>query len=237
MTQALSGNRRSDIAYQTALRHNRHQMTPDTGMPMTPRIMTRLLCLTFAVFTASAALAQQLTLPQVSDYLNQLQTVQGRFVQTNPDGSQIGGQIYIKRPGRIRFEYDPPEQSLVMAGGGQLAIFDPRSNAGPDRFPLNQTPLQVILQRNVDLGAARMVTDSQQSGALTLITIQDPDGRASGQMQLVFGAAPIGLRGWIITDDLGNETRIALTEMRIGGQINDILFNISAEMRRRGFDG
>lgn len=202
---------------------------------MTKTLIRTLLCLTLAAFAATAGFAQQLTLPQISAYLNGLQSVQGRFVQTNADGSQIGGQIYIKRPGRIRFEYDPPEQSLVMAGGGQLAIFDPRSNAGPDRFPLSQTPLQVILQRNVDLSAARMVTDTRASGGVTLVTVQDPDGRASGTIDLVFGADPIGLRGWIMTDDLGNQTQIALTELRIGGAISDVLFNIGAEMRARGF--
>lgn len=202
---------------------------------MTKTLIHSLLCLTLAAFAATAGFAQQLTLPQISTYLNGLQTVQGRFVQTNADGSQIGGQIYIKRPGRIRFEYDPPQDLLVMAGGGQLAVFDPRSNLGPDRFPLSQTPLQVILQRNVDLSAARMVTDTRASGAVTLVTVQDPDGRVSGTIDLVFGADPIGLRGWIMTDDLGNQTQIALTELRIGGAINDVLFNIGAEMRNRGF--
>jgi len=62
------------------------------------------------------------------------------------------GQIYIKRPGRIRFEYNAPDNSLMIAGGGQVAIFDPRSNTRPDRYPLNQTPLSIILERNVDLG-------------------------------------------------------------------------------------
>ena len=99
---------------------------------MKTRIITFLLTFALSVY-AVAVSAQQLTLPQISDYLNQLQTAQGGFTQVNGDGTLSTGQIYIKRPGRIRFEYNPPEESLVLATGGQLAIFDPRSNTGPER--------------------------------------------------------------------------------------------------------
>ena len=202
---------------------------------MKKRITTFLLTFALSVYAIAAA-AQQLTLPQISDYLNQLQTAQGGFTQINSDGTIATGQIYIKRPGRIRFEYNPPEESLVVASGGQLTIFDPRSNAGPDRYPLNQTPLNIILQRNVDLTAARMVTGAVSDGTTTTITAQDPNNPQYGNIQMVFTANPIELRQWIITDDMGNQTTLILDELQSGGQIGDIMFNINAEMRRRGFE-
>ena len=107
---------------------------------------------------ASSAQAQELSLSAISQYLNGLVTAQGGFTQINPDGTLSTGQIFIKRPGRIRFEYNPPDNALVMAGGGQVAIFDPRSNIRPDRFPLRQTPLNILLERNVDLAQRDMVT-------------------------------------------------------------------------------
>ena len=192
-----------------------------------------------SVFFALAALpahAQQLSLQEISGYLNRLQTAQGGFTQVNGDGTLSTGQIYIKRPGRIRFEYNPPQASLVMAGGGQLAIFDPRSNTGPDRYPLSQTPLNVILQRNVDLTAARMVTGSVSNGTITTVTVQDPDNPQYGDIQLVFTANPVELHQWIITDDLGNQTTMVLNDLTTGAPIGDIMFNIAAEMRRRGFE-
>lgn len=202
---------------------------------MKTRIITFVMAFFMSVY-AVAATAQQLTLPQISDYLNQLQTAQGGFTQINGDGTLSTGQIYIKRPGRIRFEYNPPEESLVVASGGQLAIFDPRSNAGPDRYPLNQTPLNIILQRNVNLSAARMVTGSVSDGTTTTVTAQDPENPQYGNIQMVFTANPIELRQWIITDDMGNETTLILNDLQSGGQIGDIMFNINAEMRRRGFE-
>ncbi|MBR2574230.1 MAG: outer membrane lipoprotein carrier protein LolA [Loktanella sp.] len=202
---------------------------------MKTRIIPFLVALVLSVHGAGAS-AQQLSLPQISDYLNQLQTAQGGFTQINDDGTLSTGQIYIKRPGRIRFEYNPPQESLVMASGGQLAIFDPRANTGPDRYPLSQTPLNVILQRNVDLTAARMVTGTVSDGTTTTVTVQDPANPQYGNIQLVFTANPVELRQWIITDDLGNQTTMVLNDLTTGAAIGDIMFNITAEMRKRGFD-
>lgn len=182
------------------------------------------------VFAAVPAVAQQLSLNQVSGYLNALQTAQGGFTQINADGTLSTGQIYIKRPGRIRFEYNAPDNSLVMAGGGQVAIFDPKSNNGPDRYPLNQTPLKIILERNVNLGAARMVTGHTSDGTQTTVTAQDPEHPEYGNIQMVFTANPIELRQWIVTDDVGSQTTVILNDLVPGAAIGDIKFNITHEM-------
>ncbi len=184
-----------------------------------------------AVLVGSPAAAQQLSLGEVSSYLNGLQTAQGGFTQINADGTLSTGQIYIKRPGRIRFEYNAPDNSLVMAGGGSVAIFDPRSNNGPDRYPLNQTPLKIILERNVNLGQARMVTGHTSDGTTTTITAQDPDNPQYGNIQMVFTGSPVELRQWIVTDDVGSQTTVILNDMKSGGSISDAKFNILSETK------
>jgi outer membrane lipoprotein-sorting protein len=121
-----------------------------------------------------------------------------------------------------------------MASGGQLAIFDPRSNTGPDRYPLNQTPLSIILQNNVDLERADMVTNIVSDGITTTVTAQDPDNPNYGSIQLVFTANPVELRQWIVTDEFGTETTVILNDLIMGSVIRDVLFNINVETRRRG---
>ena len=190
------------------------------------RILSALALIGLAV----PASAQQLSLADLSAYLNQLQTAQGGFTQINVDGTISIGTIYIKRPGRIRFEYAPPDASMVIAGGGQVAIFDPRSNTGPDRYPLNQTPLSIILARDVNLGQANMVTGHVSDGTTTTVTAQDPDHPEYGSIQLVFTANPVELRQWIVTDDTGSQTTVILNDLQTGVQIGDRPFNITAEM-------
>ncbi len=201
---------------------------------MTKRIMYIFFAAALALY-AGAVSAQPLSLAQISGYLNQLETAQGGFTQINPDGTLSTGQIFIKRPGRIRFEYNPPAESMVLAGGGQVAIFDPRSNTGPDIYPLSRTPLSIILAPNVDLDRARMVTNVVSDATSTSVTAQDPDNPNYGSIQMVFTAAPIiELRQWIVTDDLGAETTVILNDLVSGGAINSVLFNVQEEIRKLG---
>lgn len=187
-------------------------------------------------FLNTRAMAQQLSLGEVSNYLNGLTTAQGGFTQINADGTLSTGTIFIKRPGRIRFEYNAPDNSLMIAGGGQVAIFDPRSNTPPDRYPLNQTPLSIILERNVDFARRRMVTGHTSDGTSTTITAQDPDNPDRGNIQLVFTANPVELRQWVVTDDTGGQTTVILNDVVAGAAIGEAQFNIVSEMRRRGFE-
>ncbi|MEJ6399239.1 LolA family protein [Yoonia sp. 208BN28-4] len=180
----------------------------------------------------TSAQAQAISLDAVSGYLNRLRTAQGGFTQINGDGTLSTGQIFIKRPGRIRFEYNPPDNSLMVAGGGQVAIFDPRSNTGPDQYPLNQTPLKIILEENVNLGRARMVTGHTSDGTSTTITAQDPDNPQYGNIKMVFTNNPVELRQWIVTDDTGTQTTVILNDLVPGAAIGEIKFNIVAEMNR-----
>jgi outer membrane lipoprotein-sorting protein len=195
------------------------------------RLVLLALPLALAVL-AGVARAQQVSLSEISAYLNDLQTAQGEFTQINGDGTISTGTIYIKRPGRIRFEYNPPERSLVIAGGGSVAIFDPRSNTGPDQYPLAQTPLSIILARNVDLSRARMVTGFTSDGTTTTVTAQDPDNPEYGNIQLVFTANPVELRQWIVTDEAAGQTTVILGDLTKGGRIGDNQFNIQLAAER-----
>jgi len=177
------------------------------------------------------ASAQQLSLDEISGYLNTLRTATGEFTQINPDGSISTGTIYIKRPGRMRFEYNPPERALVIAGGGSLAVFDPGSNNSPERYPLSETPLKIILARNVNFAQERMIIGHTSDGTTTTVTAQDPENPEYGNIQLMFTGSPLELRQWIITDNTGAQTTVILGDLSAGGRVPDRLFNILAATR------
>lgn len=186
-----------------------------------------------ALALARPGFAQAIPLSEVSAYFNRFTTAEGAFTQINPDGSLLTGTLYMRRPGRMRFEYDPPENSLVMAGGSQVAVFDGRSNQGPNQYPLRQTPLSIILDRNVDFTRARMVTDHYQDGETTNVIAQDPDNPQYGSIRLVFSANPTELRQWVITDDTRAQTTVILNDLTFGSSLSARLFNITAEIDQR----
>lgn len=196
-------------------------------------IRSALLAPLFAAALSFPALAEKIPLGTLSDYLNSLSTVEADFTQINADGTIATGKIYIKRPGRVRFEYAPPDRSLVIAGGQQVAIFDAKSNQPPEQYPLKRTPLNLILAADIDLGRAKMVVGHSEDGTSTRVRAQDPESPEYGSIELVFTPGPVELRQWIITDDLGDQTTVILGEMKKGGSLGASLFDITAEAQKR----
>lgn len=194
------------------------------------RLALAALALTLA---AAPAFAEMLSLTQISGYLNGLTTAEAEFTQINNDGTISTGTIYIRRPGRARFEYNPPEDALVIAGGSQVAIFDGKSNTGPTQYPLKRTPLNLILARDVDLNTANMVVGQDYDGTATSVIAQDPEHPEYGTIKLIFTEQPTELRQWIITDDAGDQTTVILGEMTKGGTFPNNLFSIRSEIGRR----
>jgi len=182
---------------------------------------------------AAPALAEKISLDDLSAYLNGIATAEAGFTQINSDGSTVTGRVVIKRPGRVRFEYAPPERSLVLASGGQVAIFDAKSNQPPEQYPLKRTPLNLILAARVDLGRARMVTGHLEDGATTLVQAQDPEHPEYGSIELAFTADPVRLRRWVITDDAGGQTAVILEPLVVGRDYPPSLFSIVAETEKR----
>jgi len=185
-----------------------------------------------ALGLAAPAWADKLSLNAISQYLNGLKTAQGAFTQINDDGTISTGTIYIARPGKIRFEYNPPEKTLVLASAGAVAIFDPKTNQGPESYPLNKTPLKIILAKNVNLGQANMVTGHSYDGTATIVTAQDPEHPEYGNIQLKFTGNPVELRQWIINDDAGSTTTVVLGELKKGGNLPYRLFDIDLNTRK-----
>ncbi len=198
-------------------------------MTIRSAILAPLALLAFAF----PAMAEKIPLKDLSQYINGLTTVAADFTQVNADGSIATGKLYIRRPGRVRFEYAPPDRSLVMAGGGQVAIFDAKSNQPPEQYPLKRTPLNLILAENVDLGRAKMVVGHSEVENTTRVVAQDPENPEYGTIELIFTANPVELRQWVITDDLGQQTTVIIGEMTKGGKFPASYFNISNETDKR----
>ncbi|MEM9343840.1 MAG: outer membrane lipoprotein carrier protein LolA [Pseudomonadota bacterium] len=192
------------------------------------------LAMTAAAVAVGAPAAAKVPLQELSSYFNGIKTLEAKFAQTAADGARSSGTLYMRRPGRARFEYDPPEESLVMAGGGKVAVFDGRSNSvRPEQYPLKRTPLYIILERNVDLARRNMVIGHSGDARTTTLVAQDPDEPQNGRVELIFQNAPLTLAGWRVIDAQGQTTTVQLTQIKLGGQIPARLFSIPQEISSR----
>ncbi|MBL8535814.1 MAG: outer-membrane lipoprotein carrier protein LolA [Hyphomonadaceae bacterium] len=157
--------------------------------------------------------------------LNAVQRMQGRFVQTSPDGSRVGGAFYMQRPGRLRFEYDPPATLLIVSDGSVVAMRDTELRT-TERTPLRSTPLNLILGQTINLERDARITRVSRSGPWTMITARDRAGQTDGQITLNFYGAGAELRSWDVVDATGARTRITLLELTQPASLDRRLFRL-----------
>lgn len=171
---------------------------------------------------------ERASLDQLSGYLNTIDAATARFTQINADGTRSQGTMYIDRPGKARFEYDPPDDdALMVASGGQVAIFDGRASGRPEQYPLRRTPLNVILARNVDLSRASMITGIGTHRDMTIVEASDREHPEYGKIRLYFETAPLRLAEWLILAESGEETRVILEPFAAQDRLSPFLFDIS----------
>lgn len=187
----------------------------------------RLLAAAAALSAAPlGAFAEKLSLEEISAYLEGVTTAESAFVQHNADGTRSAGRVWISRPGKIRFEYDPPELTTVVADGRVVAVIDGRSNARPQIWSLHLTPLKFVLGPNVDLTRPGMAVVHEGGDGFTGVRLQDPGHPERGNVELLFREDPVELREWTITDGTGARTTVVLEDLRAGVALDGVDFEI-----------
>lgn len=170
---------------------------------------------------ASPAAAQPRPAPPAIDraavaraeaWLNNLRALRARFLQVAQNGASAQGTAWISRPGRMRFDYDPPEPMLLVASGGQVMMYD-RELRQPSVAPASSTPLGVLLRPEIRLSGDITVLGTERAGGFLRIALQRTGAPAEGRLTLVFQEEPFELRQWSVLDAQGRETRVTLYEV------------------------
>lgn len=190
-----------------------------------------LAALALPLAAALPAAAQQFSgedmrdLARISNYLNGISTLEGDFVQVGHDGNLSEGRFYLRRPGRLRFEYEPPNPALVVADGFWVGVYDTRLNT-LDRYPLGNTPLELLLKERVDLRKEGAVQAIERGDGLIRVKAIDPDKPERGSITMIFADNPLELRQWVVVDAQGLTTTVALSAMRANVKLKPELFVI-----------
>jgi outer membrane lipoprotein-sorting protein len=168
--------------------------------------------------------SDQSLIAQVETYLNNQKGLTANFLQVAADGSTRTGKAWLERPGKMRFEYDPPDKQLLVSGFGVLVYHDPDLNQTTN-IPLGSTPLGILLSQHVELNSGNVaVTAINRAPGEDDITLIRRGKAAQGNLTLVFGTNPLELRQWVVTDAQGKQTRVSLYDILPGGPYPDSLF-------------
>lgn len=167
------------------------------------------------------------------DYaMNATKSFSGRFLQYSPDGTTAQGNVYLRRPENLRFEYDAPNPLLVVADNGMLVQHD-KALETYDRVPLSATPLAYFLKENLNLANDTEVIALQKSQTDWRVTARDGSGQVEGAITMVFNAESLALQEWIISDDFGGQTRVVLSNLRYNDRLDPRLFILRDDSNRR----
>lgn len=162
----------------------------------------------------------------INNYFNTITYLEGRFLQTDSGNNKTEGNFYVKRPGRIRFDYDAPSNLRIVSDGKWLSIEDPDLSTY-DRYPLETTPFKMLLKKDVNLEKDADISDFFVGDDLIIVTLTDKVEKDSGKIKLFFTRPDIQLAEWIITDTQGLDTRVQLKNVIAGKRIKPGFFVVT----------
>ncbi|MBQ0823566.1 outer-membrane lipoprotein carrier protein LolA [Microvirga sp. HBU67558] len=163
-------------------------------------------------------------------YFTNLTTLVADFTQMGGDGRRQGGTLYLQRPGRVRFEYDPPATLEVIADGRSVAVRD-RKLATQDLYSISQTPLKFLLREQVNLGQDIRITGIASDGDGVRISLEDSSTLGgTSRIVLVFDGQVETLNQWRIVDAQGFQTVVMLGKSERGRRIDQDLFKIQYDI-------
>ncbi len=177
----------------------------------------------------AAAQAMQLTnddkadLKRVSAYLDSIHTMRARFQQVASGGGLEGGKTYLRRPGLLRVEYEPPVPVLLVADGLWVNYYDSELDQ-LTQIPISQTPIWFLLQESIDFSPKITVTNIERSPGAIRISVYQTENPDAGAASLTFADEPLQLKQWTITDSKGTQVEIALQDAVFGGALANELF-------------
>ena len=196
-------------------------------------MMTRTLSLAFALALTGPALAlndlQTADLKRITDYWNSIQTVEGTFSQVDSGGGNATGDFYIKKPGRFRFDYKPPEQLTVIADGYTVAVED-RKLETQDRYPLVETPLSMLVDQNINLQRPDLqILDVARKDGAVVVHMKSLKEDAQGEILIAFNQDDLALRYWVVRDPQGTQVTVRVADVELQGDISASKFFIESQ--------
>jgi outer membrane lipoprotein-sorting protein len=186
-----------------------------------------LLCLAWALDPAPAPAAlpapDAAAIARIEAYLNGLTTLRSDFVQINPDGRKVTGELYYQRPDKMRLDYDPPSPILIISDGWWVIYYD-RKLEQVSHLTIGSTPLGFLLADDIRLSGAVTVTDVARADGELKVTLVRSEEPSQGSIQLAFAEDPLELRRWTVVDAQGQATYVKLEALETGMALDRELF-------------
>jgi outer membrane lipoprotein-sorting protein len=160
---------------------------------------------------------------RIEEYFNSFDTLRARFQQYAVESGTSTGAIYLRRPGRLRVEYDPPVPVLIVADGILVSYYDKELDQ-VDQLPLKSSPVWFLLEEKVTFDEHLTIVGIERDAGSLRVTMYQTNDPDAGQVTLIFTDSPLELRQWTVVDAQGTEVRVGLEQVALGGALANELF-------------
>lgn len=186
-------------------------------------------CLVLLVGTGLNAQAQTISpevVTQVEAYLNGMETLSAEFLQVAPDGSLSTGKFYLKKPGRMRWQYNPPTPLLMVADGEYFIIYDFELEE-ITHVDLDDTIMSFLARKPLKLASPVVVEEAVAEPGVLRVCLRKEKEKDGGTLTLIFDRQPLQLRQMVIEDAVQKTTQVTLENLQTGGTLDDELFRFT----------
>ena len=168
---------------------------------------------------------------EIGGYINSFREMQGEFTQVSPKGTVSKGVFYLSKPGKMRFEYAPPNPFIIVSDGTWVTIKN-RAKDSADQYPLSQTPLRLVLGDNVDIADEADILGVESNGGIVTVTLEDKKKLVPGHLIISYDKDHKTLQQWIVVDGHGRRTTVSLDKIVAGVEADPKLFTIKVTRRQ-----
>jgi outer membrane lipoprotein-sorting protein len=176
---------------------------------------------------------QAAAVDEIAAYISSFQHLKGEFTQISPKGNVSKGLFFLSKPGKMRFEYAPPNPFLIVSDGKWVTIKNTKKEKA-DQYPLSQTPLRLVLNEGLNLRKETLIYGVDTQNGLTTVTMEDKKGKVPGYLILVYDRERQNLQQWVVVDGKGGKTTVTLENVSQVAKVDPKLFVVKIKRKREG---
>ena len=185
--------------------------------------MSYIFFLIFSCQTLNAFEKNKLAQLKIVNFFRKINTIEANFIQVSPSGNVSNGKIYLDLPGKLRIDYENPNNLLITTKGFWIVIQD-RDAKTTNNIPVKSSPFAILLEKKSFLNNENFITDYSINAGIISLKIKSKNTDKNESIILEFLENPFSLKKWIIQDSLGENTTVLIQNAKYNNKLSHLLF-------------
>ena len=186
-------------------------------------IIIYFLLVIFGSQSTNASVNSQILSSQIENFFKNLATLEADFIQVSPSGNVSSGKIYLDLPGKLRIDYNNPNNLLITSKGFWIVIQD-RASKTTNNIPVKSTPFSILLENKLIFKNENFKTEYSLASGIISLKIKSQNKDISESLIMEFSEKPFSLKKWIISDTFGEKTTVLIQNAKYNNNLSHLLF-------------